>query len=174
MDSGCSFHMCPNQDWFENLEIKEGGQVLLGNNKTCRVKESGTIGFKLHNGTENTLHQVRYIPELKRNLISLEFQEMNGYSFKTENSVLKVMKRSLTIMKGIRKNGLYSLQRSTVVGTTAAVIKPETSISNLRNMRLGHVSERGLTELSKQILLCGNHSVNWSFVSIASLVKLRG
>lgn len=53
---------------------------------------------------------------------------MNGYSFKAENGVLKVMKGSLIIMKGIRKNGLYSLQGSTVVGITDAVIKPETTI----------------------------------------------
>lgn len=38
LDSGCSFHMCPNKSWFETLTEEDEGLVLLGNNKTCRIK----------------------------------------------------------------------------------------------------------------------------------------
>ncbi|KAL8521619.1 hypothetical protein ACS0TY_011948 [Phlomoides rotata] len=31
LDSGCSFHMCPNECWFRDLEKVDGGSVLLGN-----------------------------------------------------------------------------------------------------------------------------------------------
>ena len=31
MDSGCSFYMSPNKKWFEDLELQNGGIVLLGN-----------------------------------------------------------------------------------------------------------------------------------------------
>lgn len=33
LDFGCSFHMYPNQSWFETLEIEDGGNVLLGTTK---------------------------------------------------------------------------------------------------------------------------------------------
>lgn len=87
--------------------------------------------------------------------------------------MLEVMKGSLTIMKGIRKNGMYSLQGSTVVGTTTAIIKPETSIANLWHMILGHVSERGLIELSKKNLLCGNKVSNLEFCENCILEKAK-
>ncbi|KAL8542762.1 hypothetical protein ACS0TY_003589 [Phlomoides rotata] len=37
LDSGCSFHMCPNECWFKDLEKMDGGSVLLGNDQSCKV-----------------------------------------------------------------------------------------------------------------------------------------
>ncbi|KAL8465333.1 hypothetical protein ACS0TY_034727 [Phlomoides rotata] len=37
LDSGCSFHMCPNECWFRDLEKLDGGSVLLGNDQSCKV-----------------------------------------------------------------------------------------------------------------------------------------
>ncbi|RVW67898.1 Retrovirus-related Pol polyprotein from transposon TNT 1-94 [Vitis vinifera] len=37
LDSGCSFHMCPIKTWFENFKEADGGHVLLGNNKHCKI-----------------------------------------------------------------------------------------------------------------------------------------
>ncbi|PON41343.1 Zinc finger, CCHC-type [Parasponia andersonii] len=106
MDSGCSFHMCPTKSWFENLEKTDGGSVLLGNNKPCKVAGIGSVRIRMFDGMERILQQVRYVPELKRNLISLGMLDMNGYSFKAEHGSLKVSKGSLIVRKGIRKNGL--------------------------------------------------------------------
>ena len=71
LDSGCSFHMCPNEDWFTELEHQEGGTVLLGNDQACAVKGGGSIKHRLHDGSLRLLQEVRYIPPLRRNLISL-------------------------------------------------------------------------------------------------------
>lgn len=38
LDSGCSFHMCLNHTWLETLNLEDGGFVLLGNNRTCRIE----------------------------------------------------------------------------------------------------------------------------------------
>ena len=45
LDSGCSFHMCPNKDLFSKLEEKKGGIVLLGDNKECLIHGIGTVTF---------------------------------------------------------------------------------------------------------------------------------
>ncbi|KAL6338672.1 hypothetical protein AAG906_021489 [Vitis piasezkii] len=37
LDSGCSFHMCPIKAWFEDFKEADGGHVLLGNNKQCKI-----------------------------------------------------------------------------------------------------------------------------------------
>lgn len=54
MDSGCSFHMTLNKEWFETIEFKEEGKVLLGNNKACRVLGKGLIRIQIFDGLERT------------------------------------------------------------------------------------------------------------------------
>ena len=37
MDSGCTFHMCPNIDWFQNFNNRETGTVYMRNNHSCTI-----------------------------------------------------------------------------------------------------------------------------------------
>ena len=63
--------MCPNKEFFKIFENMNGGKVLLGNNLACKVAGIGTISLKMFDGVTRDLHHVRYVPELKGNLISL-------------------------------------------------------------------------------------------------------
>ena len=71
LDSDCTFHMSPNRDWFTTYEPVYNGLVLMGNDAQCKVVGEGTIKIKTHDGIVRTLTGVRYVSELKRNLISL-------------------------------------------------------------------------------------------------------
>ena len=64
--------MCPRKEYFETLALKEGGVVRLGNKKACKVQGMGNVRLKMFDGREFLLKEVRYIPELKRNLISIK------------------------------------------------------------------------------------------------------
>ena len=64
MDSGCSFHMTPNKDWFETLSEAPGGQVILENNKSCEVMGIGSVRIKMHDGVERVLQEVKYISQV--------------------------------------------------------------------------------------------------------------
>ncbi|KAH9764272.1 hypothetical protein KPL70_001465 [Citrus sinensis] len=151
LDSGCSFHMCPNKRFFKTFESVNGGKVLLGNNLTCKVAGIGTVSLKLHNGVTRDLHQVRFVPELKRNLISLGMVDQSGCTIKAEKGEIQVLDQGKIVMKGVRKNGLYILVGSSPVqGISACVTRDKTK---LWHMRLAHISERGLKELSNQGLL---------------------
>ena len=37
LNSGCSFHMSPNYEWFQTFKEINGGIVLLCNNKACKI-----------------------------------------------------------------------------------------------------------------------------------------
>ncbi|XP_073131127.1 uncharacterized protein [Henckelia pumila] len=102
LDSGCTYHMCLVKSWFEQLTEIDQGMVLLGNDKSCKVKGIGTIRLQMHDGTNRLLKDVRFVQELKRNLIYLETLESNGYSFKSEAGMIKVFKGLLVVMKGKR------------------------------------------------------------------------
>ena len=55
LDSGCIFHMCPNQDWFSTYEKVSKGVVLSGNNASYRIAGIGIIKIKMYDGVVRTL-----------------------------------------------------------------------------------------------------------------------
>lgn len=77
----------------------------------------------------------------------------NGFNIKVEACTMKVVKGSMVLMKGLRKNGLYILQAKTVIGQDSSVQDKATARTWLWHRRLGHISDRGLQELEKQGLL---------------------
>ncbi|KAG8478549.1 hypothetical protein CXB51_028301 [Gossypium anomalum] len=158
LDSGCTFHMSPNRDWFTTYETVSEGVVLMGNNASCKIAGVGTIKVKMFDGVVRTLSDVRYVPELKRNLISLSTLDSKGYRYTAKSGVLKISKGSLVVMKGQRKTAkLYVLQGSTVTGDAAVASSSlsDDDITKLWHMRLGHMSENGMVELRKRGLLDG-------------------
>ncbi|XP_057803629.1 uncharacterized protein LOC131018962 [Salvia miltiorrhiza] len=93
MDSGCSFHMSPHKEWFSNLNGGEYGQVFLRNDHPRKVMGVGDIRLKLADGSVKILSKVRYIPDLKRNLISLGILESKGCHFVSKDGIMNVIKR---------------------------------------------------------------------------------
>ena len=54
----------------------------------------------MFDGVVRILCDVRYIPNLRKNLISLGTLDHNGFNFKSEGGVLKVSKVVMTVIKG--------------------------------------------------------------------------
>lgn len=140
--------MTANKSWIEDYEGFDGGTVLLGDDEPCRIYGRGNIHMKLHDGAVKTLTDVRYVPALRRNLISVGVLDELGYTIKAEAGCIKVTRGSLSIMKEYRRNGVYPVDGCTVVGLVSAA-KGNLNKSELWHKRLEHVSERGLQELAK-------------------------
>ncbi|RVW13664.1 Retrovirus-related Pol polyprotein from transposon TNT 1-94 [Vitis vinifera] len=73
----------------ETLELEKITSVLLGN-----------IRIKMFDGIVRTLCDVRHVPDLRKNLISLGTLYCNGFSYKSTSGVMKVSKGAMTVMKG--------------------------------------------------------------------------
>ncbi|KAH9696615.1 hypothetical protein KPL71_023232 [Citrus sinensis] len=140
LDSGCSFHMCPNKNLFTNYETCDGGIVVMGNDSSCRVVGRGSIRLKMFDGMIRELRDVRHVPDLKRNLISLGMLDKIGCLVELELGILKVLKGSMVVMKWNMSNGLYVLQGSAVTGDVA-MSNQKLNKTMLWHMRLGHMSE---------------------------------
>ncbi|KAK0588992.1 hypothetical protein LWI29_008208 [Acer saccharum] len=145
LDSGCSFHMCPKKEMFTEFQELNSGSVLMGNNQQCNVEGIGSVALRMYDGMARVFKDVRYVPNLKRNLISLGTLDEEGYTYKAEKGVLKASKGSLVIPKDDKKNGLYVL-RGEAVTNEAACIASKISDKGI----LWHMSERGVLELSKR------------------------
>ncbi|KAH9684927.1 hypothetical protein KPL70_013734 [Citrus sinensis] len=149
LDSRCTFHMCPNRNYFTSYQSCDGGMILMGNNFICKVVGIGTVSLKMFDGVVREITQVRHVPDLKRNLISVGMLDQMGCIVKAEKGVLRVIKGSMVIMKGNKNNGLYVMNGQTVIGE-ASVTESGVDKTKLWHLRLGHISEKGLKELEKK------------------------
>jgi len=115
----------------------------MGNNMSCKVVGIGSIRIKMHDGVVRTLTNVRHIPDLKKNLISLGTLDSQGCKYCTEGRVLRVCKGSLIVIKGKLVNGLYLLQGSTIVGVAvvSSSLDHDLDTTRLWHMHLRHTSE---------------------------------
>lgn len=94
MDSVFSFHICFVKHWFINLKELDCVHVFLDDNLECRV---GML-------------DVRFVPDVKNNLISVGMSDARGYSIKVDNGKMKAIKCSLVMLKVVKKFVLYILE----------------------------------------------------------------
>nr|GFC43593.1 zinc finger, CCHC-type [Tanacetum cinerariifolium] len=93
----------------------------------------------------------RYIPELKRNLISLGTLEKERCTVKLQSGKIKVINGSRVVLSGTRRdNCVYSLDGHAVAGELNASVEEKDSLAQVWHKRLGHISEAGLQVLEKQ------------------------
>ena len=104
MDLRCSFHMCPNIEWFQNFNDRETDIVYMGNNHSCSVQGIGDISLNLHDNKIRMLTGVRYVPRLKRNLISLGTLNELSLSYKAKNGLMYVFKNDDLILTSTKKH----------------------------------------------------------------------
>ncbi|KAG8496844.1 hypothetical protein CXB51_008135 [Gossypium anomalum] len=156
LDSSCTFHMRPNRDWFTTYKTFFEGVVFMGNNASCKISGVGTIKVKMFDGVLRTLSDVRHVPKLKRNLISLSTLDSKWYKYTAKIRVLKISKASLVVMKGQRKTAkLYVLQGSSVTGDTAVASSSLSydDITKIWHMHLWLMSENDMAEFNKRGLI---------------------
>ena len=129
--------------------------VQMGNDATCLVIGISTVKIKMFDGIVRVLSNVRHVPELRKNLISLGVLDDLGYSYSSKGGIMKITKGALMVMKGQKVSTLYRLIGNIVIGRVAVTTPVESSTDNTKlwHMRLGHIGERGMLELHKRNLL---------------------
>ena len=91
--------MTPNKDWFNTYRSVNSVSVLMGNVASCKVVGIGNIKIKMFDGVVRTLGDVRHVPDLSKNLISLGTLDCNRFNYKSTSGVMKVSKDAMTVMK---------------------------------------------------------------------------
>ena len=81
----------------------------MGNDTVCKTVGIGNIRMRIFDGQVRALTNVRYVPDLKKNLLSLGALEPHEYKFSSADGGIKVTKGSMTILKGEQIANLYKL-----------------------------------------------------------------
>lgn len=120
LDSGASFHATSSKKAFTNFKEGVFGKIFLGDNKECEIVGKGDIVLNLKNGSNWILKDVRYIPLLKKNLISVSqlIASRCGVKFSLEN--WQVTKGVLVLARGKKLGNLYILKCHGEVGATGS------------------------------------------------------
>jgi len=111
---------------------------------SCNMEGIGTFQIKMFDGMVRKLKEVRYVLQLKRNLISVGALKTLSLEVSIRDGVLKMTKGSMVVMKGVRRNNLYYLKGSTVTNKVAISIDSDDDSIRLWHMRLRHTSKKSL------------------------------
>ncbi|KAK2981076.1 hypothetical protein RJ640_012031 [Escallonia rubra] len=109
VDSGVSIHCTPHRDCFSDYVHGDYGHVTVGNIYQGSIVGKEKIEIKLSNGGTLILNDVRHIPELQKNLISVSGLDREGYFVAFGEKQWKVTKGSMVVARGERVGTLYTL-----------------------------------------------------------------
>ena len=74
----------------------------MGDDHPCIMEGVGTIRIRMFDVMERKLKGVRYVPQLKRNLISVGTLEASNIVISVRDGDLRMIKGSMVMMKGVR------------------------------------------------------------------------
>ncbi|CAA7028674.1 unnamed protein product [Microthlaspi erraticum] len=114
MNTGASFHMTSNREWFETCKEGNMGEVQFVDDRVCSIVGSCSIKFRMHDGVIRTLTDVRHVPAVKKNLISLGRSSEGGAAavvYESDSMTLWHMR-----MGHIGKHGLNELHKRGLMG----------------------------------------------------------
>ena len=112
----------PEQGLIFSFEKLDGYFAIMGDDRPCKVEGIGTVRIKMFDGIVRELKKVRYVSQVKKNLISVGTLEALGHGVSIRDGVLKMTRGSMVVLKGVRRNNLYYLMGSTVTGRVATSI----------------------------------------------------
>lgn len=152
VDSSSSFHATPHRKYFQDYVQCDFGQVRLDNDKPCNIVGKGKVQIKLQNGNQWLLKEVKHVPYLTKNLISIGQLRNEGYITTFIDKTWKDTKGALVVAKGERVGTLYLCNGNVDFSISLASTREDIA---LWHHTLGHMSEKGMHILHSRKLFPG-------------------
>ncbi|GFZ11618.1 hypothetical protein Acr_23g0000030 [Actinidia rufa] len=120
LDSGSVYHLCRDREVFSTYAACEG-RIWMANNTSSRVVGRGSVRFRMADGRSVTLTEVRHVPNLRKNLISIGMLDSKGCRFDASGGILRVSKGNKEMLWEKKTEGLYRLEGN--VQTRGATVR---------------------------------------------------
>ncbi|KAF3684209.1 putative phosphoserine aminotransferase, chloroplastic-like [Capsicum annuum] len=141
IDLGTTLHVCANKELFLSFAPAQAEEMLyMANSATAKVEGTGKICLKMTFGKVLTLNNVLYVPDLRRNLISVSLLDKNGFKCVTVSGKIVVSKGEMYVGKCYLMEGLYKMNVMTVEMNKSLNSSYLLDSYDLWHERLGHVN----------------------------------
>ncbi|KAF7129225.1 hypothetical protein RHSIM_Rhsim10G0050800 [Rhododendron simsii] len=151
IDSGASFHVTSQRDFFASYTHGDFGHVRMGNEGVSKIVGMGDVCLETNTGCKLLLKDVRHVPNIRLNLISAGKLDDEGYKNQFGDGKWKLSKGSLVVARGKKSSTLYLMQAKLSKGEVNAI--GDEASTELWHKRLGHMSEKGMQILARKALL---------------------
>ena len=148
IDSGASCHVCANKELFSSYTPAPTDEKLfMANFVVAKVEGTGKILLKMTSGKVVTLNRVSYVPELRKNLVSIPVLTKNGFKCVFVSDKVVVSKNEMYVGKGYLTEGLFKLNVIAVDMNKDFASSYLLESKCLWHERLGHVNNKTLRKL---------------------------
>ena len=156
MDSGASCHVVSDVKLLTNVETADDA-IIIGDKSEMQVKQQGVLTLATKDGNQLRLEQVKVVPSIAKNIISVDRVMGTGNKVSMTSEVMTIEIKSggkLEIQKD-KDTPLFHLQAKAIVSKTTNQVhnndtkKLEIDINDAHEL-YGHVSDGPLREILKQ------------------------
>ena len=153
LDIESGSHICINMQGLKKSRKLAKGEVDLrvGNGARVAALAVGIYTLSLPSGLILDLKDCYFVPALTKNIISISFLDLDGFTIITKNKSCSLYRADVLYGAGHLTNGLYILD---VENHVFNLNTKQPKIDDLRNSymwhyRLGHINEKHMNKLYK-------------------------
>eukprot|EP00253_Pinus_taeda_P004316 PITA_04316 len=150
IDSGASKHFTSYKEALHDMIEKETNlKIVLGDNTKYPVKGVGNVTLQLNQGNIIHLQDVLYVPDLKKNPVSISAMEDKGYKVTFSDGKVRVWKKNIkdAFTLGFRVDSLYQVR-----GSPPSVMSCDTTLqSELWHRRFAHLHYKALPDVRNMV-----------------------
>ncbi|XP_017885133.1 uncharacterized protein LOC108628008, partial [Ceratina calcarata] len=151
LGSGCTKLVCKRRDWFKTfkeVKIEPINMAAEQSNNKLEAKGIGDIEIKIFVGRQElyvTIHNVYYVPDLRKNLLSASQIEQRSKQILIRNGMAEIrdIKNGQLMCIADRKNDLYVVRVQTITRIRGKLESHNISVkdSAIWHQRLCHVGQ---------------------------------
>ncbi|RVW99369.1 Retrovirus-related Pol polyprotein from transposon TNT 1-94 [Vitis vinifera] len=169
LDSGASFRTTPHREIIQNYAVGDFGKVYLADGLALDVVGLGDVLISLPNGSVWLLENVRHIPDLRRNLISIGQLDDERHAILFVGGTWKVTKGARVLARRKKTGTLYM----TLCPRDIIAVADASTDTSLWHHRLGHMSEKWMKVLLSKGKLLELKSIDFDMCESCILGKQK-
>jgi len=156
LDSGCTAHLCKNEQRFENISTLENEVLNLANNDSTSIVAKGTVSLNTFVGENKKtidLKNTLYVPDLRVNLMSVsKITNHNCQVIFKKNSASVIDENGNVTIFANRIGDLYYVKEETQ--NLCGMITSKSKMEEW-HQRFGHVNMKSLLEMKNKRIVNG-------------------
>ena len=153
IDSGASVHVTSRRDLFNSYTPGDFGNVKMAHEGVAKCAGVGQVCLEMSNGSKLILKHVKYVPDIRLNLLSVGKLCDENYDSLFSGDSWKLTKGSMVVGRGSKHSTLYITQAKIVRDVVHAAEFVDGT--DLWHKRLCHMSEKGMSTLARKNMLSG-------------------